>query len=58
MRVIRLLEAHGLVPNTDLGQHFLADENIVDQGIFALSKPDGSADLGAVGRYLIRDPRR
>ena len=34
------------------------DENIVDQGIFALSKPDGSADLGAVGRYLIRDPRR
>jgi len=25
---------------------------------FALSKPDGSADLGAVGRYLIRDPRR
>jgi adenosylhomocysteine nucleosidase len=34
------------------------DENIVDQAVFALSKPDGSADLRAVGRYLIRDPRR
>ena len=26
------------------------DENIVDQAVFALSKPDGSADLAAVGR--------
>jgi nucleoside phosphorylase len=34
------------------------DENIVDQAVFALSKPDGSADLLAVGRYLARDPRR
>jgi len=34
------------------------DEDIVDQAVFALSKPDGSADLRAVGRYLIRDPRR
>ena len=34
------------------------DENIVDQAIFAMSKPDGSADLRAVSRYLIRDPRR
>jgi hypothetical protein len=34
------------------------DENIVDQAVFALSKPDGSADLRAVGRYVIRDPRR
>jgi len=34
------------------------DENIVDQAVFALSKPDGSADLRAVGRYLVRDPRR
>ncbi len=30
VRVIRLLERHGLSPNTDLGQHFLADENLVD----------------------------
>jgi nucleoside phosphorylase len=34
------------------------DENIVDQAVFAMSKPDGSADLRAVARYLIRDPRR
>jgi nucleoside phosphorylase len=34
------------------------DENLVDQAVFALSKADGSADLLAVGRYLIRDPRR
>jgi len=34
------------------------DEHIVDQTVFAMSKPDGSADLAAVGRYLIRDPRR
>jgi len=30
VRVIRVLEAHGLTPNTDLGQHFLVDENLVD----------------------------
>jgi nucleoside phosphorylase len=34
------------------------DENIVDQAVFALSKPDGSADLVALGKYLARDPRR
>jgi nucleoside phosphorylase len=34
------------------------DEHIVDQAVFALSKPDGSADLRAVGRYLAKDPRR
>jgi nucleoside phosphorylase len=34
------------------------DENIVDQAVFALSKPDGSANLPAVGRYLLADPRR
>lgn len=28
--VMRLLEAHGLRPDTDLGQHFLLDENLVD----------------------------
>jgi 16S rRNA (adenine1518-N6/adenine1519-N6)-dimethyltransferase len=30
VRVIRVLESHGLTPNTDLGQHFLVDENLVD----------------------------
>jgi nucleoside phosphorylase len=34
------------------------DEHIVDDAVFALSKPDGSADLVAVGKYLARDPRR
>ena len=34
------------------------DEHIVDQAVFALSKPDGSADRVAVGKYLARDPRR
>jgi adenosylhomocysteine nucleosidase len=34
------------------------DEHIVDQAVFGLSKPDGSADIGAVLKYLSRDPRR
>jgi adenosylhomocysteine nucleosidase len=34
------------------------DEHIVDQAVFSLSKPDGSADPVAVGKYLARDPRR
>jgi adenosylhomocysteine nucleosidase len=34
------------------------DEHIVDQAVFALSKPDGSADPVAVAKYLARDPGR
>jgi adenosylhomocysteine nucleosidase len=34
------------------------DENLIDQSVFALSKPDGSADLVALGKFLARDPRR
>ena len=34
------------------------DEHIVDQAVFALSKPDGSADPVALAKYLARDPRR
>jgi nucleoside phosphorylase len=34
------------------------DEHIVDQAVFGLSKPDGSADPAAVAKYLARDPRR
>jgi adenosylhomocysteine nucleosidase len=34
------------------------DEQIVDQAVFALSKPDGSADPVALAKYLARDPRR
>jgi len=31
--VMRLLAAHGLRPDTDLGQHFLLDENLVDLSV-------------------------
>ncbi len=34
------------------------DEHIVDQAVFGLSKPDGSADAVALAKYLARDPRR
>ncbi len=34
------------------------DEHIVDQAVFSLSKPDGSADAVALAKYLARDPRR
>lgn len=34
------------------------DEHIVDQAVFGLSKPDGTANLIAVAKYLARDPRR
>jgi nucleoside phosphorylase len=34
------------------------DEHLVDQAVFALSKPDGSPDFGAVVRFVLRDPRR
>jgi hypothetical protein len=29
----RLMERHGIRPDTDLGQHFLLDENLVDLAI-------------------------
>jgi adenosylhomocysteine nucleosidase len=34
------------------------DENLVDQAVFALSKPDGSADVVALAKFVARDPRR
>jgi adenosylhomocysteine nucleosidase len=34
------------------------DEHIVDQAVFSLTKPDGSADLVAVAKFVARDPRR
>jgi nucleoside phosphorylase len=34
------------------------DEHIVDQAVFGLSKPDGSADMAAVAKYVAKDPRR
>lgn len=38
---MRLLETHGLRPDTDLGQHFLLDENLVD---LAVRRAEVSAD--------------
>jgi nucleoside phosphorylase len=34
------------------------EENLVDQAVFALSKPNGSVDLVALGKFLVRDPLR
>jgi len=34
------------------------EENLVDQAVFGLSKPNGSIDLVALGKFLGRDPRR
>lgn len=33
VHVLRLMESHGLRPDTDLGQHFLIDENLVDLSV-------------------------
>ncbi len=34
------------------------EENLVDQAVFALSKPNGSVDFVALGKFLVRDPLR
>jgi nucleoside phosphorylase len=34
------------------------DERLVDQAVFGLSTPEGGANLPAVARYVVRDPRR
>jgi nucleoside phosphorylase len=56
--VAEVCEAAGVGWSVYRGISDRPDEHIVDQAVFALSKPDGSADLLAVGRYLARDPRR
>ena len=43
VNVLRLLQAHGLRPDTDLGQHFLVDENLVDLSLRAAGV--GAADV-------------
>ncbi len=43
--VMRLLEAHGLRPDTDLGQHFLLDENLVDVSLRRASVGAGDVAL-------------
>jgi 16S rRNA (adenine1518-N6/adenine1519-N6)-dimethyltransferase len=49
LRVARLLAAHGLRPDTDLGQHFLLDENLVDLAVreAALRPEDVVLEVGA-----------
>ncbi len=56
VRVIRLLEEHGLSPNTDLGQHFLVDENLVDLSLreARLEPDDVVLEVGAGVGVLTR----
>jgi 16S rRNA (adenine1518-N6/adenine1519-N6)-dimethyltransferase len=57
---MRLLAAHGLRPDTDLGQHFLLDENLVDLAVRQAAVGPGDvalevgAGLGVLTRALAR----
>jgi nucleoside phosphorylase len=56
--VAEVCEQHSVPWSAYRGISDRPDEHIVDQAVFALSKPDGSANLRAVAKYLGRDPRR
>jgi nucleoside phosphorylase len=56
--VAEVCEAAGVPWSVYRGISDRPDEHIVDQAVFALSKPDGSADPVALAKYLARDPRR
>jgi adenosylhomocysteine nucleosidase len=56
--VAETCEAAGVAWSVYRGISDRPDEHIVDQAVFSLSKPDGSADPAAVAKYLARDPRR
>ena len=56
--VAEACEAAGVAWSVYRGISDRPDEHIVDQAVFSLSKPDGSADPVAVAKYLARDPRR
>jgi adenosylhomocysteine nucleosidase len=56
--VAEVCEAAGVPWSVYRGISDRPDEKIVDQAVFALSKPDGSADPVALAKYLARDPRR
>jgi adenosylhomocysteine nucleosidase len=56
--VAEACEAAGVPWSVYRGISDRPDEHIVDQAVFALSKPDGSADMVAVAKYVARDPRR
>ena len=56
--VAEACEAAGVPWSVYRGISDRPDEHVVDQGVFALSKSDGSADLVALTKYLAGDPRR
>ncbi len=56
--VAEVCEARGVDWSVYRGISDRPDEHIVDQAVFGLGKPDGSADPVAVAKYLARDPRR
>jgi nucleoside phosphorylase len=56
--VAEVCEAAGVPWSVYRGISDRPDEHVVDQAVFSLSKPDGSADPLAIARYLARDPRR
>jgi adenosylhomocysteine nucleosidase len=56
--VAEVCEERGVAWSVYRGISDRPDEHIVDQAVFGLSKPDGSADPVAVAKYLARDPRR
>jgi adenosylhomocysteine nucleosidase len=56
--VAEVCEAAGVAWSVYRGISDRPDERIVDQAVFSLSKPDGSADPVALAKYLARDPRR
>ncbi len=56
--VAEVCEAAGVEWSVYRGISDRPDEHIVDQAVFSLSKPDGSADPVALAKYLARDPRR
>jgi nucleoside phosphorylase len=56
--VAEVCQAVGVAWSVYRGISDRPDEHLVDQAVFSLGKPDGSADLVAVAKYLARDPRR
>ena len=60
---MRLLAAHGLRPDTELGQHFLLDENLVDLAVRQAAVGPGDvvlevgAGLGVLTAALARAAR-
>jgi hypothetical protein len=56
--VAEVCDAAGVAWSVYRGISDRPDEQIVDQSVFGLSKPDGSADPVALAKYLARDPRR